>query len=202
MGIPYSRQINAAFDEVTPLVAAGYQVLRTTKNVSLLLAGIQVLTTLLLLFICLGLFALLITLNPHLESERDILVTPVLQWACDAAIKLGQAVVWTIWLLIVGGMAGAGAGGMWLSGERERRGRWQVVRTESGQDVVVDLERVDGEGREMEGKNVGQEAAEEKEELVEKAVEQAKEEKEEEEGGDGDEKKEGGGKDEKKGWFG
>jgi hypothetical protein len=67
MGIPYSRQINAAFEQVTPLVAAGYKVLRTTRDISILLAIIQVLTVLLLFLILLGLVALLYCVNPDLE---------------------------------------------------------------------------------------------------------------------------------------
>jgi hypothetical protein len=46
MGIPYSKQINIAFDQVAPLVAAGFVVLQTTRNITYLLAAIQVLTAL------------------------------------------------------------------------------------------------------------------------------------------------------------
>jgi hypothetical protein len=67
MGIPYSRQINAAFEEVTPLVAAGFKVLRTTRNISILLAVIQVLTVFFLFLILLGIVALLYCVNPDLE---------------------------------------------------------------------------------------------------------------------------------------
>lgn len=67
MGIPYSREINAAFEQVTPLVAAGFKVLRTTKNISIVLAIIQVLTVVFLGLILLALIALLYTVNPDLE---------------------------------------------------------------------------------------------------------------------------------------
>jgi hypothetical protein len=67
MGLPYSRQINAAFEEVTPLVAAGFKVLRTTRNISILLAIIQVLTVFFLFLILLCLIALLYCVNPDLE---------------------------------------------------------------------------------------------------------------------------------------
>jgi hypothetical protein len=67
MGIPYSRQINAAFEQVTPLVAAGFQVLRTTRDISILLAVIQVLTVFFLGLILVALFALLYCVNPDLE---------------------------------------------------------------------------------------------------------------------------------------
>jgi hypothetical protein len=67
MGIPYSRQINAAFEQVTPLVAAGYKVLQTTRDISILLAVIQVLTVALLFGILLALLAVLYCVNPDLE---------------------------------------------------------------------------------------------------------------------------------------
>jgi dolichol kinase len=85
MGIPYSRQIHAAFDQVTPLVAAGFEVLQTTKNISILLAAIQVITVVILAMILLTMLALLITMNPDLEAERAAIVTPVVKWcACWA----------------------------------------------------------------------------------------------------------------------
>jgi H+/Cl- antiporter ClcA len=83
MGIPYSRQIHAAFDQVTPLVAAGFDVLQTTKNISILLAAIQVITVVILGLILLAMIALLITMNPDLDAERVAIVTPVVKWcAC------------------------------------------------------------------------------------------------------------------------
>lgn len=67
MGLPYSRQINAAFDQVTPLVAAGFKVLRTTRDISVLLAVIQVLTVILLSFILIALVLLVYSVNPDLD---------------------------------------------------------------------------------------------------------------------------------------
>lgn len=105
MGIPYSKQIHAAFDQVTPLVAAGFEVLQTTKNISILLAAIQVVTVLILGLILLTLIALLISVNPDLEAERAAIVTPVVRWcacwampACEAR---GRVVVSAIVLLVV-----------------------------------------------------------------------------------------------------
>jgi hypothetical protein len=72
MGLPYSRQINAAFEEVTPLVAAGFKVLRTTRNISILLAVIQVLTVWFLFLILIGIVALLYCVNPDLEVRTYI----------------------------------------------------------------------------------------------------------------------------------
>lgn len=79
MGIPYSKQINAAFDQVAPLVAATLDVLHTSKNITYLLAAIQVLNAVLLLIAVFSLFALLITVNPELTEERQALVTPLVK---------------------------------------------------------------------------------------------------------------------------
>ena len=81
MGIPYSAQISAAFEEVTPLVAAGFQVLQTTKNIAIIVAVVQVLTALLLALILIVLLGILISVNQDLSNERKKLVTPVMRWA-------------------------------------------------------------------------------------------------------------------------
>ena len=100
MGIPYSRQINQAFDQVTPLVAAGFRVLQTTRNISILLAVIQVLTVLLLGLILIVLLALLVSVNPHLEEQRDELVTPALQKVCEGSVRLGRGLAWLLWISV------------------------------------------------------------------------------------------------------
>ena len=82
MGMPYSKQINAAFDQVTPLVAEGYKVLETIKNLAVLLAWIQVLTVARLGGLAVLLLALLVTLNPDLADERRLLVTPAVRRLC------------------------------------------------------------------------------------------------------------------------
>lgn len=99
MGIPYSKQIHAAFDQVTPLVAAGFEVLQTTKNISILLAAIQVVTVVILGLILLTLLALLISVNPDLEAERAAIVTPVVRWCacwampeCETRSRVGVSV--------------------------------------------------------------------------------------------------------------
>ncbi|KAI7267986.1 hypothetical protein KC345_g7772 [Hortaea werneckii] len=79
MGIPYSKEINQAFDQVAPLVAATLDVLQTSKNISYLLAAVQVLNALLLLTAVFALLGLLITVNPDLAEERKALVTPVVK---------------------------------------------------------------------------------------------------------------------------
>lgn len=110
MGIPYSKEINKAFEElnqaygqVTPLVASAYDVLETTKNISLLLLAIQVLTVVLLGLTVLALVGLLITMNPDLDEERRELVTPVLRWVAGWARFGKTAIGWTgtITILIV-----------------------------------------------------------------------------------------------------
>ena len=76
MGIPYSREINAAFEQVTPLVAAGYKLLQTMRNISILLAVIQVLTVFLLVLV-LGVGLLLVySVNPDLEVYSLFLSSP------------------------------------------------------------------------------------------------------------------------------
>ncbi|ORY11332.1 hypothetical protein BCR34DRAFT_664475 [Clohesyomyces aquaticus] len=111
MGIPYSREINAAFEQVTPLVAAGFEVLRTTRNISILLAAIQVLTVLLLALILLVLVGILYSVNPDLEQERRELVSPVFGWLARLGVAamvksaVGSAAVvgvlggigWVVW---------------------------------------------------------------------------------------------------------
>ena len=80
MGIPYSREINAAFEQVTPLVQAAYETLETIKNIALILLGLQVALFVTMLFNLLALVGLLFTLNPDLEKERKLFVTPVMKW--------------------------------------------------------------------------------------------------------------------------
>lgn len=99
MGIPYSKEIkkafqelNKAYGEVTPLVASAYEVLETTKNISLLLLAIEVVTVVLLGLTLLALVGLLITMNPDLDEERRELVTPVLQWVAGWA-RIGKTAI-------------------------------------------------------------------------------------------------------------
>ncbi|CAN8097133.1 unnamed protein product [Discula destructiva] len=108
MGIPYSREINAAFQQVTPLVAAGFEVLQTTKNISILLACIQVLTAVFLFFILLALLGLLCAVDPALQTERDALVTPVMRWLAGWVLVYGRAVAWALRVGVVLGTAGLG----------------------------------------------------------------------------------------------
>ena len=113
MGIPYSKQVNAAFEQVTPLVAAGFQVLHQTKNISILLAAIQVLTVLLLASIQATLVILLITVNPDLDNERRTIVTPATKWIANRLIWWsGQKTVLYggFWILVLGACFGASVG--------------------------------------------------------------------------------------------
>lgn len=78
MGIPYSKQINLAFDQVTPLVAAAFKVLQTTRNITYLLAAIQVLTA-----VFLGLIV-------------RILLMKCIFWADDIIESLGMKLFLTL----------------------------------------------------------------------------------------------------------
>ncbi|KIW99319.1 uncharacterized protein Z519_00982 [Cladophialophora bantiana CBS 173.52] len=90
MGLPYSKEIHSAFEQVTPLVAAGFKVLQTTKDIAILLAVIQVVTVITLLLILLALIALLFTVNPDLVREREQLVTPAMKWLASWVFKYGR----------------------------------------------------------------------------------------------------------------
>lgn len=145
MGIPYSKQINDAFDQVTPLVAEGFKVLETTKNISILLAAIQVLTVILLLFIFATLLALLITCNPDLVHERQRLVTPVLRWFSawllddDARAYLVIVVV----VICLGTVAGGAAGFVLISKTNLEDRAANQKELDTGRAETVD--RADGE---------------------------------------------------------
>ena len=148
MGIPYSKQINAAFDQVTPLVSAGFEVLQTTKNISILLAAIQVVTVIILAAILLTLLALLISVNPDLEAERAAIVTPVVKWcACWAMPKCEARGRMLVSMIVLVGVVFVGS---WV---------WFSVVTDV-KDVAAE-EAVDGgegkgEGGEAKGKGEGE----------------------------------------------
>lgn len=132
MGIPYSREINKAFDElnraygqVTPLISAAYEVLETTKNISLLLAAIQIITVLLLGLILLALIGLLVTLHPDFERERDELVTPALRWVTGWVEAANFGLGWWGWLLL-----GLGFGVLVVWGLTTRSGRWVRMKVQ------------------------------------------------------------------------
>lgn len=108
MGIPYSRQINSAFTQVTPLVAAGFQVLQTTKNISILLACVQVLTCVFLGLILVTLLGILCTINPALQTEKEVLVTPLVKWLASWLLVYGTALGWVFRVAVVGTTAGLG----------------------------------------------------------------------------------------------
>lgn len=112
MGIPYSKQINSAFDQVTPLVAAGFEVLQTTKNISVLLAAVQVITAILLFFILGALLAILVSINPDLENERRSLITPTVKWfacwlmpECEVRSRFGVILTAVAGILFAAGWA-------------------------------------------------------------------------------------------------
>lgn len=105
MGIPFSKEIREALDQVEPLRKAGFEVLRTTKNISLILACIQVLTVIILALILAALFGLLLTMNPDLDYEKQQLVTPALKWISGWLLSCGGLVKWfaRVCFFVVGG---------------------------------------------------------------------------------------------------
>ena len=76
MGALYSREINAAINQLTSLVAA----VQTIKNIFIFLAAIQVIRVIILALILLAMLALLVTMNPDLGGERAAVVTPAVKW--------------------------------------------------------------------------------------------------------------------------
>ncbi|ROV88716.1 hypothetical protein VPNG_10221 [Cytospora leucostoma] len=134
MGIPYSREINNAFNQVTPLVAAGFDVLQTTKNISILLAVIQVLTCVFLCAILLALIGLICAVDPDLVREKNELVTPFVQWLSSWVFSYGRTVGWLLRFSVVastgalgvffwqGSMAGVGVPGTPEEGEGDEAG--------------------------------------------------------------------------------
>ncbi|OAG23238.1 hypothetical protein CC77DRAFT_1018061 [Alternaria alternata] len=148
MGIPYSRQINAAFEQVTPLVAAGFKVLRTTRDISILLAVIQVLTVFLLGLILIALVVLLYCVNPDLEEERQAIITPWLRYF--AGITLWSVLRTLLSLLAVAGLAGAATWHFFLAKQ------WvEDVEYEGNVDADKALEDLDDDAQAEGGGNGG-----------------------------------------------
>jgi hypothetical protein len=187
MGIPYSREINAAFEQVTPLVAAGFKVLKTTRNISILLAVIQVLTVLLLgLILGVGLL-LCYSLNPDLEvhpsnlfvlaPQSYILIGVCVCEFIDADRPqqerkqiatpflrwLASITIWSIVKGVVSTIVGTGIalGGAWWVFDR------MGVEREGNEDADKALEGMDGEAEEKEGKGKGKKSKQDEEDSKE-----------------------------------
>ncbi len=112
MGIPYSKQIHYAFDQVTPLVAYGFRVLETSRDIAVLMALIQASMCMLLGLTLLALLALLITVNPDLEPERRAIVTPAVKWLA-AWVKQQEDRRWleiVVFVVLAGVALGSWAG--------------------------------------------------------------------------------------------
>jgi len=116
MGIPYSKQINLAFDQVTPLVAHGFNVLQTTRNITYILAAIQILTAVFLGLILITLLGLIITVSPDLEEERRTLVTPLVRYLANSAVQWVRWLQVGLWTVIFGCVVGT-AGGVYVTRE-------------------------------------------------------------------------------------
>jgi hypothetical protein len=119
MGIPYSKQINLAFDQVTPLVAKGFEILQTTRNITYVVAAVQVLTAVFLGLILITLLALIITVSPDLEYERQVLVTPVIKGIARTFVDYGRSAKIAFWIIGIGSLLGA-AGGWYVTREVEQ----------------------------------------------------------------------------------
>ncbi|KXJ88011.1 hypothetical protein Micbo1qcDRAFT_178651 [Microdochium bolleyi] len=113
MGIPYSKEINHAFDQVTPLVAEGSQVLEKTKNIAVVLLWLEIASALIIALNLVCLLALLVTLNPDLEEERRTLVTPVVRWVAGSAAQ-AAGVLGRWWVVVVLGVLGVYGVGVWM----------------------------------------------------------------------------------------
>lgn len=109
MGIPYSKEIHSAFDEVTPLVAAGFKVLRTSRNITILLAVIQLFNFFLLALSVVILGGILISVSPGLEEERRTLVTPAVRWVLNWLIDLTWLRL-ALGAIVIGTVVGVWAG--------------------------------------------------------------------------------------------
>ncbi|KAH8666323.1 hypothetical protein BX600DRAFT_539430 [Xylariales sp. PMI_506] len=138
MGIPYSKQIHHAFDQVTPLVAAGFEVLKTTKNIAILLAVIQLFTAVVLSLILCALLGLLLAADPDLAAERAAIVTPTMRWLAAWVLDYGAFALRTAKITVV--LATAGLGVL----------VWQGSLVGTGADVDRELDEIDGQRPETE----------------------------------------------------
>jgi ABC-type xylose transport system permease subunit len=118
-------------------VAAGFKVLQTTKNITFLLAAIQILTTVSLGLILITLLALIITVNPDLEHERQVLVTPVMRWLADSVMQYWRWVQVSLWTVIIGAVLGA-VGGWYVTREVVESVEFEVEGPEGETEVGDD----------------------------------------------------------------
>lgn len=145
MGIPYSKQINAAFDQVTPLVASAYEVLETTKNIAIFITAIQIGIITLLFINLLALLALLFTLHPELEDVRDKLVTPALRWTADWIVYgLEKRYIILGISLVISAVVGA-AGALyvfWVTNVADATSGEDQIEAEKDEESVGGLEQI------------------------------------------------------------
>ncbi|KAF5980435.1 hypothetical protein FCOIX_4819 [Fusarium coicis] len=134
MGMPYSKQVHAAFDQVTPLVAAGFEVLRTTKNIAVFLAFLQVFITLILTLTLFAILAVIYSVNQDLEEERRALVTPCMQWIASWVLEYETLTAWILKVVVVLGTAGLGLF-LWQGSTTE-----VIPEVESEDDAPEDIE--------------------------------------------------------------
>ncbi|KAK5126949.1 hypothetical protein LTR85_008307 [Meristemomyces frigidus] len=139
MGIPYSKQINQAFEEVGPLVAATVDIVHTTKEISYLLAGIQVCTAIFQFITVLCLIGLLITINPDLTKERTELVTPLIQYMASWVMP-GSEGRWYLkilgWMLLLAWICGCAALAWHSHSEKDPLPPQEVPLPDDGEEEV------------------------------------------------------------------
>ncbi|KAI9645112.1 hypothetical protein NHQ30_005846 [Ciborinia camelliae] len=176
MGLPYSKQIHAAFTqsqttmrrlqtEVTPLVAAGYPliasgfaVLKTTKNIAVVIAIVQVFTALMLCLQTLVLVAILVCVDTDLREEREKWVSAPLRDLLLWAERWWGVGCWVARLGVLGGVAG---GGVWV---------WRRGGGERGERVGFEDDGGENEG-EAEGEDDGKDGDADSDGADEAAVE-------------------------------
>lgn len=115
-------------------MAEGFKVLETTKNISILLAVVQVFNIFLLLLIFAALIALLITTNPDLDHERRVLVTPIVQWFTSWITDRGSRryLALVIFIVLLGSAMGAG-GAFYMLRKSEMEAIAKAEKAESGE---------------------------------------------------------------------
>lgn len=161
MGIPYSKQINAAFDQVTPLVSSGYELLETVKNIAIFITVIQIGIIAVLCLNLLALLGLVYSINPDLEDERKNLVTPAMKTIATWSTAIIER-KWSICISMLG-LAAAVMGAYSYYVYRKRHDVEQMAENAvRGDDDVADdtenVEQSDGTDDGAENANEGGES--------------------------------------------
>lgn len=174
MGVPFSKEIDQAFEQLGPLVAKGHQVLDsaslqitplavtgaqvldTTRTIGIVLFWLQLLSALAVALNLICLVAVLITLNPDLEEERKTLVTPAVRWVVRMTRWAVKVLMWVLVLLVHLLRVIGAAAWNWLPQVEERNG--EEACGDGGKDkgygrVVEKDEWMDEKRKEKDGKD-------------------------------------------------